>query len=224
MGRHRRCLDRERRHCYLPGFRAESPRSEGDMTFVQISDSHMGFTKPANPDVTGTLRATVDKINALPTPDFIIHTGDLSHTSKPAEHAGSVDYAAVRKSHSSWISFRARLRFRGSRSGVGIPVSGRRTNLSRPGHGRWNVDLLRGDSHYVRCPARVLAGECGGKFGDRPRQSRWLTIRSISARQFQIGRVFRIVIDRVRGSVSIRLELREAAARNIETNTMSFCK
>ena len=60
--------------------------SKGDMTFVQISDSHMGFAKPANPDVTATLRATVDKINALPhTPDFIIHTGDLSHNSKPAE-------------------------------------------------------------------------------------------------------------------------------------------
>jgi len=54
--------------------------------FVQMSDSHMGFDKPANPDVTGTLRATVEKINALEQqPDFIIHTGDLSHTSKPAE-------------------------------------------------------------------------------------------------------------------------------------------
>lgn len=60
--------------------------NRGGMTFVQISDSHMGFTKPANPDVTGTLRATVDQINALSQPpDFIIHTGDLTHTSKPAE-------------------------------------------------------------------------------------------------------------------------------------------
>ena len=53
---------------------------------MQISDSHIGFNKPANPDVTGTLQATVDKINALPrTPEFIIHTGDLSHMAKPAE-------------------------------------------------------------------------------------------------------------------------------------------
>jgi 3',5'-cyclic AMP phosphodiesterase CpdA len=60
---------------------------QGGLHFVQISDSHMGFNKPANPDVTGTLRATIDKINALPQePDFIIHTGDLSHTSKPAEY------------------------------------------------------------------------------------------------------------------------------------------
>ncbi len=58
----------------------------GGFTFVQISDSHMGFNKPANTDVTATLQAAVDKINTLPaTPDFIIHTGDLSHSSKPAE-------------------------------------------------------------------------------------------------------------------------------------------
>src|SRR5262249_48423752 len=60
--------------------------AKGDLHFVQISDSHMGFNKPANPDVTGTLKATIDKINGLPQqPDFIIHTGDLSHTSKAAE-------------------------------------------------------------------------------------------------------------------------------------------
>ena len=59
----------------------------GGLHFVQISDSHMGFNRPANPDVTGTLRATIDKINALPQqPDFIVHTGDLSHTSKAAEY------------------------------------------------------------------------------------------------------------------------------------------
>src|SRR5260370_24318961 len=65
---------------------SKGDRSKGALTFVQISDSHIGFNKPANPGVNGTLQATVDKINALPqTPDFIIHTGDLSHQSKPAE-------------------------------------------------------------------------------------------------------------------------------------------
>ena len=60
--------------------------TKGELHFVQISDSHMGFNKPANTDVTGTLQATIDKINALPQqPDFIIHTGDLSHTSKAGE-------------------------------------------------------------------------------------------------------------------------------------------
>src|ERR1051326_772579 len=57
-----------------------------DFTFVQISDSHIGFNKPANTDVVGTLRQAIAKINALPTaPDFILHTGDLSHLSEPAE-------------------------------------------------------------------------------------------------------------------------------------------
>jgi 3',5'-cyclic-AMP phosphodiesterase len=58
----------------------------GELSFVQISDSHMGFNKPANPDVAGTLQAAVDKINALQTPpEFLLHTGDISHLSKPEE-------------------------------------------------------------------------------------------------------------------------------------------
>jgi Icc protein len=58
----------------------------GELSFVQISDSHMGFNKPANPDVAGTLQAAVDKINALPAaPEFLLHTGDISHLSKPEE-------------------------------------------------------------------------------------------------------------------------------------------
>ena len=57
-----------------------------DFSFVQISDSHIGFNKPANPDVTATLQTAIDRINALPQkPDFIIHTGDLSQLSKPTE-------------------------------------------------------------------------------------------------------------------------------------------
>ena len=57
-----------------------------DFTFVQISDSHIGFDKPANADVTATCQVAIDKINALPIePDLIIHTGDLTHLSKPGE-------------------------------------------------------------------------------------------------------------------------------------------
>jgi Icc protein len=60
--------------------------AKGEFSFVQISDSHIGFNKPANPDVAGTLQATVDKINALPdAPEFVLHTGDLTHQSKPGE-------------------------------------------------------------------------------------------------------------------------------------------
>ena len=58
----------------------------GDLAFVQISDSHMGFNKPANPDVVSTLQAAIQKINALPVaPEFILHTGDISHLSKPEQ-------------------------------------------------------------------------------------------------------------------------------------------
>lgn len=58
----------------------------GELSFVQISDSHMGFNKPANPDVAETLKAAVAKINALPNaPEFLLHTGDISHLSKPQE-------------------------------------------------------------------------------------------------------------------------------------------
>jgi len=57
-----------------------------DFSFIQISDSHIGFNKPANTDVTATLQAALDKIDAVPAaPDFLIHTGDLTHSSKPAE-------------------------------------------------------------------------------------------------------------------------------------------
>src|SRR5580704_9319105 len=59
---------------------------EGDLSFVQISDSHIGFNKAANTDVTATLREAIAKVNALATPpSFVLHTGDLTHLSKPAE-------------------------------------------------------------------------------------------------------------------------------------------
>ncbi len=57
-----------------------------DFSFVQISDSHIGFNKPANPDVTGTLQAAIDKINAMPNiPAFMLHTGDLTHLAQADE-------------------------------------------------------------------------------------------------------------------------------------------
>jgi len=58
----------------------------GTLSFVQISDTHIGFNKDPNPKVTDTLQKLVDKINALPQrPPFILHTGDLTHLSKPEE-------------------------------------------------------------------------------------------------------------------------------------------
>jgi len=56
------------------------------MTFLQISDSHVGFDKPANPNVIGTLEEAINKIKTLPMkPSFALHTGDITHLSKPSE-------------------------------------------------------------------------------------------------------------------------------------------
>ena len=65
---------------------AMMPHAAGALRFVQISDSHIGFDKPANTDVTATLRAAIAKIKADPEPPaFVLHTGDLTHLSRPAE-------------------------------------------------------------------------------------------------------------------------------------------
>jgi len=65
---------------------AQARSLKGELSFVQISDSHIGFNKPANTDVIGTLQAAIAKINALPAPpEFVLHTGDLSHLSKAEE-------------------------------------------------------------------------------------------------------------------------------------------
>jgi len=58
----------------------------GKPLFVQISDTHVGFNKEANPDVMGTFTQTIDLVNGMADqPALIIHTGDITHLSKPAE-------------------------------------------------------------------------------------------------------------------------------------------
>jgi len=74
----------------LPGARVfgQDARIAGpnDFTFVQISDSHIGFAKEPNKDVVGTLQTAIARINALPQPPaFVLHTGDLTHLAKPEE-------------------------------------------------------------------------------------------------------------------------------------------
>jgi 3',5'-cyclic-AMP phosphodiesterase len=55
-------------------------------TFVQISDTHVGFSKAANPDTLATLKETIAKIKALPVrPDFVLHTGDITHLATPEQ-------------------------------------------------------------------------------------------------------------------------------------------
>ena len=69
------------------GFIGEANAAEPrGLTFAQISDSHVGFDKPANPNARGTLEEAIAKINGLPQkPAFMIHTGDISHLSKEKE-------------------------------------------------------------------------------------------------------------------------------------------
>ncbi len=67
----------------IDGALASEPKG---FTFLQISDSHMGFNKEENPNTPGTLQEAIDRAKALPSkPAFMIHTGDISHLSKPAQ-------------------------------------------------------------------------------------------------------------------------------------------
>jgi Icc protein len=71
----------------------DAKKMAGELSFVQISDSHMGFNKPANPDVAGTLKAAIDKINGLATaPEFMLHTGTSATFRNP-------------KNSTTWIRF-----------------------------------------------------------------------------------------------------------------------
>ena len=64
---------------------AQAQEARG-LTFMQISDSHVGFDKPANPNALGTLEEAIAKVAALPKkPAFMIHTGDISHLSLEAQ-------------------------------------------------------------------------------------------------------------------------------------------
>jgi 3',5'-cyclic AMP phosphodiesterase CpdA len=64
----------------------KTPTATRKFSFIQVSDSHIGFSRPENPDVTGTLREAVRRIGGLDVdPAFMIHTGDISHLSRPAQ-------------------------------------------------------------------------------------------------------------------------------------------
>jgi len=75
-----------RRTLGLIGGAAAAGAPQGALTFVEISDSHIGFHLPPNPDPRATLTEAIDKIKAMPTqPSFLVHTGDISHLSKEEE-------------------------------------------------------------------------------------------------------------------------------------------
>jgi 3',5'-cyclic AMP phosphodiesterase CpdA len=86
------------------GQQSSAPPSS-DFTFVQLSDSHIGFRKPPNEDVVGTLEHAINKINALKTrPSLLLHTGDITHRAKPEEFdacARIIDQAKI--GHSFYV-------------------------------------------------------------------------------------------------------------------------
>jgi 3',5'-cyclic AMP phosphodiesterase CpdA len=69
---------------HMAGAAAERAHARPTLRFAQVSDSHIGFTGAPNPDVAGTFGHAIDQVNNLGyTPDFVIHTGDLTHLSTP---------------------------------------------------------------------------------------------------------------------------------------------
>ena len=66
--------------------RAQATEPMGAFRFVQISDTHLGFNKEANPDTSGTTRSAIDLVNGVAAETaLVVHTGDVTHLSKPAE-------------------------------------------------------------------------------------------------------------------------------------------
>ena len=71
---------------FAAGDAGKAAKAAGTFTFVQISDTHIGFNKPANPDIVGGVRRAIADVNSLsPAPALVVHTGDVSHLSKPEE-------------------------------------------------------------------------------------------------------------------------------------------
>lgn len=67
----------------------------GTPLFVQVSDSHIGFNKHANPDVAGTLTDSIPLVHALPKqPDFVMHTGRVAPIMRVP---GAIDYISVER-------------------------------------------------------------------------------------------------------------------------------
>ena len=88
LGRHRGALDHHGA-CRARSGIIDSRAGRGAApapTFLQISDSHVGFDKPANPNALGTLEEAINKIKAMPAkPSFMIHTGDITPSLEVAE-------------------------------------------------------------------------------------------------------------------------------------------
>ena len=134
--------------------------AEGGFSFVQISDSHIGFEKPANPDARATSSAAVDKIVAMPDkPAFIIHTGDVSHAAKPQR---------IRRRSSTHRPDQARRPLRAGRARHPRPQdAGRLSRALRQGRDRRRLVRVRSGRRAFR-----VAQQCRRPQEERPRLAR----------------------------------------------------
>ena len=115
----------------------------GALTFVQISDTHIGFRKEANPDVVGSLRHAIADINALPqAPAFVVHTGDVSHLSKPEEFGGAREI--LRELHVDRVHT-----VPGEHDAIDDGVTGYLKYFDHDGNGRGWYSFDQGGVHFV---------------------------------------------------------------------------
>ena len=142
------------------GQAADRRLATGDFVFAQISDSHIGFSKDANKDVVSTLQAAIGRIQALPVaPDFLIHTGDLTHLSKPEEFDTLQQVLIVGEGRPGVL--RAGRARHARRRRPAVPGS------VRQGHAGPGLVQLRPQGRALH-----RARQRGGSQGRRPRQSR----------------------------------------------------
>ena len=115
----------------------------GKPLFVQISDTHIGFHKDANPDVVGSFRRAIADINALSqAPALVVHTGDVSHLSKPEEFGQAHELLReIRVDRVHTVP--------GEHDALDDGVSGYLKHFDHDGHGRAWYSFDQGGVHFI---------------------------------------------------------------------------
>jgi 3',5'-cyclic-AMP phosphodiesterase len=146
--------------------RATPAAAKGQFSFVQISDSHIGYSGPANGDVRATLQQTVAAVNALPNqPAFVIHTGDVTHLSKAAEFDDA--RAILSALRAPLVTIPGEHDVIGAEGPKRFAAAFARTGAAGRGWSSWD----QGGIHFVSL-INVGEGETMGVLGDE--QLRWL--------------------------------------------------
>jgi 3',5'-cyclic AMP phosphodiesterase CpdA len=153
--------------------RATASAAPGAFSFVQISDSHIGYTGPANGDVRSTLEKAVAGINAMPNqPAFVMHTGDVTHLSKASEFDDA--RAILSTLRAPLITIPGEHDVIGAEGPKRFAASFARKDASARGWSSWD----QGGIHFVAL-INVGEGETMGVLGDE--QLTWLQ-RDLAAR------------------------------------------